>query len=91
MDIDKLDIAKLKPTSVNLSRLSNVVKNDVVEKDVYDELVKKGNAIQTNDTSNLVKKTDSDIKIDEFEKNTPKHDKYITTTEFDKVNSRKFC
>ena len=31
-------------------------KNEVVKKTVYDELVKKVNAIQTTDTSNLVKK-----------------------------------
>ena len=38
-----------------LSKLSNVVKNNVVKKTVYDELVKKVNAIQTIDTSDLLK------------------------------------
>ena len=34
--VDKLDIDKLVPVPVDLSKLSNVVKNDVVKKDVYD-------------------------------------------------------
>ena len=33
--VDKLDIGKLEITPVDLSRLSNVVKNDVVKKDEY--------------------------------------------------------
>ena len=33
--VDKLDIDKLVPVPVDLSKLSNVVKNDVVKKDVY--------------------------------------------------------
>ena len=35
---DKLDIDKLVPFSTDLSKLSNAVKNDAVEKDVYDKL-----------------------------------------------------
>ena len=35
---DKLDIDKLVPVSTDLSKLSNAVKNDAVEKDVYDKL-----------------------------------------------------
>ena len=52
----KLYIDKLVPVSVNLSKLSNVVKNYVVKKNEYDELVKKVNNISTTDTSNLNKK-----------------------------------
>ena len=33
--------------SVDLSKLSDVIKNDVVEKDVYDKLVTKVNNIDT--------------------------------------------
>ena len=36
-EVDKLDIDKLEPISANLSKLSDVVKNDVVKKDVYDK------------------------------------------------------
>ena len=39
--------------------LSNVGKYDIVKKTEYDKLVKKVNAIQTPDTSNLVKKTEN--------------------------------
>ena len=34
-NVDKLDIDKLAPVFVDLNKLSNVVKNDVVKKDVY--------------------------------------------------------
>ena len=35
---------------------------------VYDELIKKVNDIQTNDTSNFVKKADHNTKIEEIER-----------------------
>ena len=53
-EIDKLDIDKLAPVPVDLSKLSDVVKNDVVQKTVYDKLVVKVNNI---DTNNFVWKT----------------------------------
>ena len=49
-----IDIEKLTPFSVDLSKLSDVVKNDVVKKAVYDKLVAKVNNI---DTSAFVLKT----------------------------------
>ena len=33
--VDKLDVHKLVPVPVDLNKLSNVVKNDVVKKDIY--------------------------------------------------------
>ena len=45
--VDKLDIDKLVTVPVDLSKLSNVVKNEVVKKTVYDELVAKVNNIDT--------------------------------------------
>ena len=39
--IDKLDIDELEIFPVDISKLSNVVKNEVVKKTLYDELVKK--------------------------------------------------
>ena len=39
--VDKLDIDKLVPIPADLSKLSNLVKNDVVKKIVYDKLVPK--------------------------------------------------
>ena len=55
--VDKLDIDKLAPVPVDLSKLSDVVKNDVVKKDVYDKLVTKENNI---DTRGFVLKTKYD-------------------------------
>ena len=81
---DKLDTDKLETTPVELSKLSNVVKNDLVKNTVYDELVKKVNAIQTIDTRDLVKKKADNTKIVEIENKIPDNGKYITTQEFDK-------
>ena len=39
--VNKLDAIKLETTPVDLSKLSDVVNNDVVKKTEYDELVKK--------------------------------------------------
>ena len=52
-EVDKLDIDKLVLVPVDLSKLSDVVKNDVVKK-LYDKLVAKVNSI---DTSRFVLKT----------------------------------
>ena len=38
--VDKLDVDKLVPVPVDLSILSDVVKNDVVKKDVYKAKIK---------------------------------------------------
>ena len=48
-EVDKLDLGKLAPVPVDLSKLSNVVKNDVVKKTVYDKLIGKVNNIDTSD------------------------------------------
>ena len=55
---DKTDAVKLETVCLDLIKLSNVWKNYVVKKTVYDELVKNVNAIQSNDTSDLVQKAD---------------------------------
>ena len=38
-EVDKLDIDKLEPVPVDLSKLSDIVKNDVVKKTAYNKLV----------------------------------------------------
>ena len=48
-EVDKLDIGKLVPVGLDLSKLGNVVKNNVVEKTVYDKLFAKVNNIDTSD------------------------------------------
>ena len=59
MQVHKIDVDKLKTVRTHLSRLSNVVDNDVVKKAMYDKMVTKINAIDTKVaiTSKLVSKT----------------------------------
>ena len=38
--VDKLDVDKLLPVPVDLSKISDVVKNDVVKKDVHNAKIK---------------------------------------------------
>ena len=45
--VDKVDIDKLVPVRVDLSKLSDVVKNDVTKKAEYNKLVNKVNNIDT--------------------------------------------
>ena len=59
---DKWDIGKLETTPFDLSTLSNVVKNDVVKKTKYNEIIEKFDTVQATDTSNLVKKSWSNTK-----------------------------
>ena len=60
-EVDKLDI--LTPVSVDLSKLGDVVKNDVFKKTVHDKLVAKVTNI---DTSAFVLKTKYQIDKKEF-------------------------
>ena len=53
-EVDEQDVDKLVSVPVDLSKLSDAVKNDVVKKAVYDKLVTKVNNI---DTSDFVLKT----------------------------------
>ena len=65
---NELDIDKLMPVPVDLNKLSDVVKNDVVKKAVHDELVTKVNNI---DTSGFALKTKYDADKSEFENKIP--------------------
>ena len=67
-EVDKLDIDKLLSVPVDLSKLSDVVKNDVVKKTVYDKLVAKVNNI---DTSYFVLKTNYQTNKTGLEKKIP--------------------
>ena len=61
----KLDIDKLVSVPVDLSKLSDVIKNDVLKKTVYDKLVTTVNNI---DTSGFVLKTKYDTDKSDLEK-----------------------
>ena len=67
-EIDKLDIGKLLPVPVDLSKLSDVVKNDVGKKTVYDKLVAK---ISNIDITGSVLKSKYDVDILDLEKKIP--------------------
>ena len=83
--VDKLDIDKLKPVPTDLSKLSNVVKNDVVKKADYNKLVTEINNI---DTSGLVKKTDCNTKISEIEGKIPHISNLATKTALTTVEDK---
>ena len=63
--VDKLDVDKLVTVPVDLSKLSEVVKNDVVEKDVYNAKIKNIEDKIPNLT-NLVTNTTLNAKINEI-------------------------
>ena len=79
-EVDKLDIDKLVPVSVDLSKLSDVVKNDVVKKDVYNKLVTKVDNI---DTSGFVLKTKYDTDKSELENKIPDTSGLVKKTDYD--------
>ena len=64
-EVDKINIDNLVPVPVVLSELSDVIKNDVVEEDVYDKLAAKVNNI---DTSTFVLKAKYQTRKIELEK-----------------------
>ena len=69
-EFDKLDIDKLVTVPLDLSKLSDVVKNDVFERAVYDKLeTAKVNNI---DTSEFVLKTNYQTDKIKLEKKIPK-------------------
>ena len=78
-EVDKLDIDKLAPVPVDLSKLSDVVKNDVVKKDVYNKLVTKVDNI---DTSGFVLKTKHDTDKSELENKIPDVADFVKKTDY---------
>ena len=78
-EVDKLDIDKLVPVPVDLSKLSDVVKNDLVKKTVYDKLVAKVNSI---DTSRFVLKTKYDTDKSEIENKIPDTSGLVKKTDY---------
>ena len=74
IEVDKIDVDKLKIVPVDLSKLSNVVNNDVVQKAVYGKLVTKVNSIGI---SGFVLKTKYDTNKSDLEKKISYADKKI--------------
>ena len=73
-EVDKIDADKLKTVPVDLAKLSNVVKNDVVKKTEYNSLKTKVDSI---DTTNFVLKTKYEKDGSDFEDKISKIDKKI--------------
>ena len=65
IEVDKIDVDNFNTVPIDLSELSNVVKNEVVKKTVYDKLVANVNNI---DTRGLVLKTKYDTEESDLEK-----------------------
>ena len=78
-EVFKLDIDKLVPVPVDLSKLSDLVKHGVVRKDVYDKLVGKVNNI---DTSEFVLKTKYDTNKSESENKIPDASGLVKKTDY---------
>ena len=74
-EVDKIDADKLKTVPVDLAKLSNVVKSDVVKKTEYTKLVTKVDNI---DTTNFVKKSKYEKDGTYFEDKIDKIDKKNT-------------
>ena len=75
-----MNVDQLVPVPVDLSKLSDVVKNDVVKKDVYDKLVTKVNNI---DTSRFALKTKYDADKSELENKIPDTSGLVKKTDYD--------
>ena len=76
-EVDKLDIDKLAPVLVDLSKLSDIVKNDILRKSFYDQLAAKVNNI---DTSAFVLKTKYRTDKAELEKKIPNVTDFVKKT-----------
>ena len=73
-EVDKIDADKLKTAPVDLAKLRNVVKNDVVKKTESNKLVTK---VDNVDTTNFIKKTKFEKDGSDFEDKINKIDKKI--------------
>ena len=83
--VDKLDIDKLAPVPVDMSKLSDVVKNDVFKKAVYNKLVAKENNI---DTSDFVLKTKYQTHKTELEKKIPNLTDLVKKTKLTELENK---
>ena len=78
-EVDKLGIDKLVPVPTDLSKLSNLVKHNVVKKVVYDKLVAKVNGINT---SKFILKTKHDTDKSELENKIPDTSGLVNKTDY---------
>ena len=84
-EVDKLDIDKLVPVPADLSKLSDVGKNGVVKKAVYDELSAKVNNI---DTGDFVLKTKYETYKVKLEKKIPDVTNLVKKTKITELENK---
>ena len=95
--VEKLNDDKLVPAPVDLGKIIDVVKNDVVKRNVYNSMTKniedKTPDITNLATKNILNVVDYNTKINGMEKKITdhNHDKYITTLDFNKLTSEHFA
>ena len=85
--VDKLDIDKLVPAFVGLSKLSDVIKNDVVKKDV-DDAKMKNIEDKIPDITNLATKTTLNDKINEVQDEIPTITNFVPTTALTTIKNK---
>ena len=83
--VDRLEIEKLALAPLDLSKLSDVIKNDVVKRGVYDKLDAKVNNI---DTSTFVLKTKYQTDTTELEKKIPNVTDFVKKTKLTELENK---
>ena len=84
-EVDKLNIKKIAPVSVDLSKLSGVDKNDVVKKAVNDKLVAK---VNNADTSEFLLKTKYQTDKAKLEKAIPDVTGFVKKTKITELENK---
>ena len=84
-EVDKLEFDKLTPVPVNLSKLRDVVKNDVVKKAMYDKLASKVNNI---DTSEFVLKTKYQTDKTKLQKTIPDVNHFVKKAKLTELENK---
>ena len=85
--VNKLDIGKLETTLVDLSKLSNAVKNEVVKKNEYNVKIKNIED-KISDITNLATKTSLNPKINKVKAKIPSITNLATTTALTSVENK---
>ena len=86
-EVDKLDVDKLKPIPTDLTKLSDIVKNDVVKKTDYSTKITEMED-KISDSSSFVKKIDCNIKTTEIEDKLPDTTNLATKTALTTVENK---
>ena len=86
-EVDKLDIDKLAPVPVELSKLSDLIKNDVLKNTVYHKLAAKVK-VNNIDTSDFTLKTKYKTDKTELEKKIPDLTEFVKKTKLTELEDK---